>query len=148
MGNKIVTDIDEIEKTEEELWQLINGNVYRKTDLINCISEQRYRLILNSNHAYITNMNSVSHPTIMEKLHLLSLVIQQNGMPKDVYYCIVTEYLKSMNIMAYKCALEIDYKHKSNMYDTLPGNIFVGIPGAVGPSGAVGPIGAVGPSGH
>lgn len=67
------------------------------TDL-DLIMMPRYKLISHNNSVLITHIQSnKNHPLIMEKLYLLSIIINKNDYPHDVYYYIISIYMDLLN---------------------------------------------------
>jgi len=139
-------EYSELKYIEKKLWKSLNGHVTNVNNLMNTIDPTKYRLVINNSAMGITNLNSKTHPVVTEKIKLLFVAAYRNNVPKDVYHCIVTEYLKNLNDMTHRIACNIDDKKRKllNSYGCR------GITGPTGPKGCVGiqgPVGVAGPVG-
>ena len=137
-------EFTELEVIEKDLWKSLNAKACYVKDLKNTIDLNKYALIIDSNSMKITNMNHNTHPLIKQKIYLLFLAARQNGMPKEMCYCIMSQYLDFLNGMSYHIAKNID-EYEREKFSSRGGIGVTGPTGCVGVQGPVGPVGCVGP---
>lgn len=133
-------EYDELRYVEKNLWKSLNGNARNEKDLIGTINLEKYKFTMENGMMHITNMNAVTHPHIMERIKLLFLTAIKHGMPKDMCYCIITEYLNYLNGITHQIAIKLEDKAIKRFSN----RGCIGVTGPTGPVGCAGPVGPVG----